>query len=156
MDVFGSKEANPAVFTADKATLTFGDTADATNETALAQGVEISYQRNVTNVPLLNGKKALSVGVPQGTLTARLLVMGGNSIQGLGIDKQCSLGTITVGCGNGVCENRTGNIGAQLEQETTIKLHGCIASVAQISVTAEQGIVAGNFTVTFTSMEING
>lgn len=131
----------PKVFTADKAVLKIG------GNTALATGVQVSFTRTVQNIPLLSGKRAMSAGTPQGTMSASVLVADKQTLAAMHINEACTLSDITLRMSDGTCN---GNGGGTYD----IKLHNCIASAVSITLQADQGMVVAGLQVTFTAMDM--
>lgn len=145
--VFGSDKTAPIVFSAEKASLTIGDA------TAFATGVQVQFTRNVNQVPLLNGKKALSVGTPTGTMTANIIVANSTFAEKLNINSQCEVNTITIEGANGICNS--GSYAISKDAANVIRLHNCLASAIQVSLQANEGVVIAGVTITFTAMEMS-
>lgn len=137
-NVFGASE-KAHVIKADKAIVKIG------NDTALALGVTIQYQRPVQQVPVLAEDDVISIGKGSGTFTAETILMkgafditGGHLITGDG----CKPDTITIKFTDGGCQNGT--------KPVTCK--NCIASAVSITAQGGRGYVAAGVTVTFTAM----
>ena len=141
-NVFGASE-KAHVIKADKAIVKIGE------QTALALGVTVQYQRPVQQVPVLAEEDVISVGKGSGTLTAETILMkdafditGGALITGDG----CSPDTVTLSFQDGGCESKT--------KPVTCK--NCIASAVSVTAQGGRGYVAAGVTITFTAMSFEG
>lgn len=135
--VFGSNDQNVKVVKAAKATITFkGGGIDGS---AVALNVSVQFSRNVERVPTLGTDQVLSVGLPQGTVTAQEVLF--RNAPSLG-DDGCIAGTVTI-IPDSACLNNPNKIVCK----------GCILSAVTVDAQGGRGYIARGVTITFIALE---
>ena len=142
MSVFGTNTGAPIVIKSDKAIITLDD------KTLLATGVNISYQRPVGIVPVLNEKRVISVGEGQGTINIETLliaegqydVTASSFLSGDG----CNAKDLTIKFQDSNCDSKT----------KPVTCHGCVGNAVSIGMQAGRGFVVTGVGITFTAMDV--
>lgn len=133
--VFGAEKTKPTVVKAGKATITIN------GDKYLALNVQIQFQRPVEVVPTVGKERVLSIGEPQGTITAEK-VLGQDSLKALEDKCEAKNAIIEVSddCGNG--------------NNPKITCHNVILSGATVTAQGGRGYIAAGVAGTFTALEI--
>lgn len=138
--VFGTDTGKPIVVKAGKAMLTVG------GHTLIALDVQLSYQRAVEVIPTIGAKKVLSLGEPQGQMSANTVLAKGNdafSAFKLGGD-DCTPFDMSIKVMDGSCDLNG----------KTVTAKNCVASALSIAVQGGRGYVAQGVQVTFTALDM--
>lgn len=136
--VFGSNDQNVKVVKAAKATITFS--GGGIDGTAVALNVQVQFSRNVERVATLGNDQVLSVGLPQGTVTAQEVLF--KNAPNLG-DDGCTAGTVTI-TPDSTC----------LDNPNKIICKGCIVSAVSVDAVGGRGYIGRGVTITFISLEM--
>lgn len=136
--VFGSNDQNVKVVKAAKATITFS--GGGIDGTAVALNVQVQFSRQVERVPTLGNNQVLSVGLPQGTVTAQEVLF--SDAPNLS-DDGCSSGTVTI-TPDSTCGDNPNDIICK----------GCIVSAVSVEAVGSRGYIARGVTITFIALEM--
>lgn len=142
MSVFGTDTGAPLVIKSDKAIVKID------GKTLLATGVNITYQRNVGIVPVLNKKRVVAVGEGQGQITAETMLISSAEydittaafLKGDG----CKPKELEITFEDGQCETKT----------KKVKCYGCVASSVSVGMQGGRGYVLSGVGITFTALDI--
>lgn len=140
--VFGSDIGEPTVIKAGRAIVTVNGTP------LIALGVQLQFGRNVEIVPALSEKRIVSLGEPQGQLTANtILSKDVDSLTAFKLDgNDCTKFDMTIEFNaNDACGGLAG-------KKVTAK--NCFASSVSIDAQGGRGYVAQGVQVTFTGLEM--
>lgn len=136
--VFGSTAGDTKVVKAAKATVKFD--GGGIKGTAIALNVNVQFQRQVERVPTLGKNQIISVGLPQGTVTAQeVLFKDAPKLE----DDKCNVGSVTI-----VPDKNCG------DNPATIICKGCVLSAVTVEALGGRGYIARGVTMTFIAMEM--
>lgn len=145
MSVFGASTAAPKVFKANKVIVTIN------NENLIAMNVTIQYGRQVESVPVLGETRVISLGEPQGTLSADAFlskdkkVFNAFKLDGDSNDCKGFTATLDFSKAEGACDLA----GMKVE------LKNCFATAVTITAQGGRGYIAAGAQLTFLGMDIN-
>lgn len=136
-EVFGSSGA-AAVVKASKATISFfGGGIDGIG---VALNVQVQFSRQVERVPTLGEDQIISVGLPQGTVTAQEVLFKDAPVIG---DDGCEAGVVEI-IPDSTCGDNPG----------TITCTGCILSAVSVEAQGGRGYIARGVTITFIGLDM--
>lgn len=120
-------------------------TIEIDGHTVIATDVTIQFQRPVENVPVIGKTNVISVGRPQGTLTANAIMCSKDeTLEAMHLNQDdCTPFTMLVTL-KGTCDTGSG----------TLSCAGCVASAVNVQMQGGRGYIVRGATVTFTQLNM--